>query len=70
MSGGQETNGLLDRPKKRRKVNNLAVTKANDELPFVPLFAGNEDIDFSQSRYDSFKANWQVLEDSLEVGRL
>lgn len=61
-------NGLPDKPKKRRKVSKVAVAKANDELPFVPLFAGSEYSKFSQHRYNAFKTSWQVLEDSLNVG--
>lgn len=56
------------RAQKRRKTTKTnRYLKSSNETSFLPLFAGKEDVAFTQLRHEVFHAAWDPLERSLNV---
>ena len=56
------------RAQKRRKTTKPSHhVDSSNKVPFLPLFAGKEDVGFAQLRYEAFHAAWDPLERSLDV---
>ncbi|KAL9128251.1 MAG: hypothetical protein Q9217_003041 [Psora testacea] len=62
-----ETDGLAQRPSKRRKTEPVQASKPHTDLPFVPLLRGREVPKNVKSRFEALKALWTPREAIVDV---